>query len=40
MRHGEVTLRIEELLAPSLSDGVGDWWADYVRLRFAARKNP
>lgn len=29
---------VEDLLAPTLRDDVGDWWADYVRLRFLARK--
>ena len=33
-----VRTRTAELLAPSLRDGSGRWTADYVRLRFAARR--
>ncbi|GBD44153.1 putative trans-aconitate 2-methyltransferase [bacterium HR40] len=29
---------VEELLAPALRDEDGRWWADYVRLRFRARR--
>lgn len=29
---------VEDLLAPTLRDDLGDWWADYVRLRVLARK--
>ena len=33
-----VRRRVAELLAPSLRDGSGRWTADYVRLRFVARR--
>ena len=36
-RYG-LKLEVEEVLAEALRDGEGRWWADYVRLRFAARK--
>ncbi|MEM9043217.1 MAG: methyltransferase domain-containing protein [Pseudomonadota bacterium] len=29
-------MRIQELLAPALQDGAGNWTADYIRLRFKA----
>ncbi|HUF54972.1 MAG TPA: class I SAM-dependent methyltransferase [Thermohalobaculum sp.] len=32
-----VARRVAELLAPALRDASGQWWADYVRLRFCAR---
>lgn len=35
--HGAVLSRAEALLTP-LRDHEGGWWADYVRLRFAAEK--
>jgi hypothetical protein len=30
---------VQETLRPTLSDEQGNWTADYVRLRFAARKS-
>ncbi len=33
----EVIEYVTELLRPCLCDGEGQWWADYVRLRVAAR---
>jgi hypothetical protein len=30
---------LEEVLRPVLADGEGNWFADYVRLRFVARKS-
>lgn len=35
----QIAIEIENLLAPSLRDRAGNWTADYVRLRVAAKKN-
>lgn len=35
---GELIGQIEELLSPSLCDEESNWFADYVRIRFVARK--
>ena len=35
-----VARRVAELVAPALRDASGQWWADYVRLRFCARLKP
>jgi SAM-dependent methyltransferase len=37
-RAGEVRATVLDLLAPSLRDAAGVWTADYVRLRFFARR--
>lgn len=34
----EAIAEVCDLLAPSLQDETGAWWADYVRLRFHARR--
>jgi SAM-dependent methyltransferase len=36
----DVVAEAEELLAPSLRDSAGNWTADYVRLRVAAKLTP
>lgn len=37
-RRAEVTAAVADLLAPSLRDERGEWWADYVRLRCRATR--
>lgn len=37
-RREQIVAELEELLAPSLRDKAGNWTADYVRLRVAARR--
>ncbi len=36
----EALAEVIDLVAPALRDGEGDWWVDYVRLRFAAEFAP
>jgi SAM-dependent methyltransferase len=36
--HDAYLAEVAEAVAPTLRDGSGHWWADYVRLRFAAIK--
>lgn len=38
-RRGQIVSEIENLLAPALRDKSGNWTADYVRLRVAARRS-
>lgn len=38
-QRSEVVAAITDLLAPSLRDERGGWWADYVRLRVAATRD-
>ncbi len=37
-RREQIVSEIENLLAPALRDKSGNWTADYVRLRVAARR--